>query len=224
MALKQRARREEDKQARRDAILEVAAGLLGRRQFSAITMAEVARRCGLAKGTLYLYFRSKEELFLATLERQLADWFDEVGQSMMRTGSLDPERFGQMMANSVAQRETLADLLTILHTVLERNIDPDTALAFKRMLRDKLVTGGKVLEAVLPQVSQGGGAILLLRIHALVVGLRQMSDPAPSVAEVLAQDDLALLRIDFETELAASITALLRGMQSPAANEAPAAS
>ena len=222
MALKQRARREEDKQARRDAILEVAAQLLGRGQFSNITMAEVARRCGLAKGTLYLYFRSKEELFLAALEGQLAAWFDDLTRKLAESSELGPESFGRLVASSLAQRETLTDLLAILHTVLERNIDAGTALAFKQMLRDKMVISGQTLEAVLPQIGPGEGAKLLTRIHALVVGLRQMADPSPSVAEVLARDELAVLRVDFENDLALTIRDLLRGMQTKAANDPPA--
>jgi AcrR family transcriptional regulator len=218
MALKQRARKEEDKQARRDAILAVAATMLGRREFNSITMAEVARRCGLAKGTLYLYFGSKEELFLAALERELAAWFDALGEQLARGGATDPDGFGRVVARSLRERDTLTDLLTILHSVLERNIDPDAALAFKRVLKEKLVGGGAVLQRVLPQLQPGGGVRLLVRVHALVVGLRQMADPSPSVAEVLRRDELAVLRVDFEAELAASIAALIRGMASEPAN------
>ena len=218
MALKQRARKQEDKQARRDAILEVAATMLGRREFNSITMAEVARRCGLAKGTLYLYFGSKEELFLAALERELAAWFDALGAQLARGGAIDPDGFGRVVARSLRERDTLTDLLTILHSVLEHNIDPEAALAFKRMLRDKLVDGGAVLQRVLPQMPPGGGVRLLIRVHALVVGLRQMADPSPSVAEVLRREELAVLRVDFEAELAAAIAALIRGMATEPAN------
>ena len=218
MALKQRARKDEDKQARRDAILEVAATMLGRREFNSITMAEVARRCGLAKGTLYLYFATKEELFLAALERELAAWFDALGEQLARTGATDPETFGRAVARSLRERDTLTDLLTILHSVLERNIEPAAALAFKRILRDKLVGGGAVLQGVLPQLPPGSGVRLLVRVHALVVGLRQMADPSGSVAEVLRRDELAVLRIDFEAELAASVAALIRGMANEPAN------
>ncbi len=216
--LKHRARKEEDKQARRDAILDVAATMLGRREFASITMAEVARRCGLAKGTLYLYFGSKEELFLATLERELAAWFDALGEQLARRGNVDANAFGRLVARSLRERDTLTDLLTLLHAVLERNVDPEAALAFKRVLKDKLVHGGAVLQRVMPRLPPGGGVRLLVRIHALVVGLRQMADPPPNIAEVLRRDELAVLRIDFESELAAAIASLIRGMAHEPAN------
>jgi AcrR family transcriptional regulator len=213
VALTQRARKDEDKQARREAILETAAALLGRRQFSTITMADVARRCGLAKGTLYLYFASKEALFLAALEVQLVRWFDHVSTCLIREGEIDAHDFAQLMSSSLADRETLTDLLTILHTVLERNIEPSTALAFKHMLRDKIRAAGQLLEQVLPRLPSGGGVRLLIRVHALVVGLRQMSDPAPEVAEILEREEFAVLRVEFQSELAQALEALVRGME-----------
>lgn len=209
--LKQRARKEEDKLARREAILETAATMLGRRQFATITMAEVARRCGLAKGTLYLYFKSKEELFLATLEREITTWFDDLNREIFSRGPLGVETFARMFAADLATREMLMDLLTILHSVLEQNIETEVALRFKQMLRSQVELGGRELEAALPGLPAGTGHRLLLRFHAFVVGMRQMADPSPTVAAVLQRDELAILRVSFEDELATTVAALIHG-------------
>lgn len=188
--------------------------MVGAQPFQSITMAEVAGRCGLAKGTLYLYFKSKEELFLATLEDEVERWFEAVSQ---RLAAIDPtegnvDEVAGAIAGSLAQRRTLTDLLSILHNVLERNIDPQTAVGFKRMLLGKLTAGAVALESVLPGLRPGMGMRLLLRMNAMVVGLQQMSDPAPAVAAALEEPDLAVMKVDFETELRASLVALIRGM------------
>lgn len=211
MVVRPRARKEEDKLARREAILAVASRSLGRRQYASVTMAEIAERCGVAKGTLYLYFGTKEELFLAALALEIASWFDEIGVELLAKGRTDPRTFAEVVARTLVARATLIDLLPLLHTVLEQNIDGETALRFKRMLRDKLVAGAAVVERALP-LQHGDGVRLLLRTHALVVGLRQMSDPPPAIAEVLARPELHPLQIDFATELLDSLTALVRGM------------
>jgi TetR/AcrR family fatty acid metabolism transcriptional regulator len=61
-----------DKEARRQAILLAARQVFARKGYDPATLEAVAREAGLAKGTLYLYFRDKEDLFfqvvLATLE------------------------------------------------------------------------------------------------------------------------------------------------------------
>jgi AcrR family transcriptional regulator len=51
----------------RDRILAVAERVFGERPFHTVRMDEVARRSGVAKGTLYLYFPGKRELYLAVL-------------------------------------------------------------------------------------------------------------------------------------------------------------
>jgi AcrR family transcriptional regulator len=53
---------------RRNEIIRIAARLFSERSYYDVTMDEVAAKVGVAKGTLYLYFESKEKLYLAILE------------------------------------------------------------------------------------------------------------------------------------------------------------
>ncbi len=55
--------REERKVERREAILAAALEEFSARGFAATRLDDVARRAGVAKGTIYLYFRDKESLF-----------------------------------------------------------------------------------------------------------------------------------------------------------------
>jgi AcrR family transcriptional regulator len=219
MPVKQRARKDEDKLARRRAILDAAARMLRRQGYASLTMAEVARRCHLAKGTLYLYFHSKEALFLAALEHELTQWFDDL---MLGLTTLAPEpdagpaKFAATIASTLAARPTLMDLLSIVHNVLEQNIEPETALSFKRMLVQRLAFGGAVLEQVLPRLPKGAGTKVLLRIYAAVVGLRQLADPSPVVAAVLERPEMEALRVDFEVDLTDMIVDLIVGAQARA--------
>ncbi len=207
-----RARNDDDKLARREMILTIAAECLGRRQYATVTMAEIAERCGLAKGTLYLYFPTKEALFLAALERGLVAWFAALGDSLGRAGKLEAPEFARLIAASLVARESLVDLLALLRTVLEQNIEIEIALSFKRTLRDNIVAGGKVVEAALDGLRPGDGVRLLLRTHALVVGLRQMADPPPALRELVEREDLAELRVDFAAELERTICEIAAGM------------
>src|SRR3972149_9538864 len=91
---RRRARSPEAKSARRAMILAAALPLLEDAELEAVVMDEVARKAGVAKGTLYLYFRTKEELFLGLLERAFEAWFDEldaqlgVGQGWIQASAL----------------------------------------------------------------------------------------------------------------------------------------
>src|SRR5512134_341102 len=54
---------------RRTAILEAALRVWAKRGFDGTSVAEVAREAGLTKGTLYLYFPSKQSLLVEVLRR-----------------------------------------------------------------------------------------------------------------------------------------------------------
>ena len=63
------ASRQEKKRHR---IMEVASRVFAERDYHAVTMDDVARRSGVGKGTLYRYFDSKEDLFIALMDEGLA--------------------------------------------------------------------------------------------------------------------------------------------------------
>ena len=75
MAIRQRAIQAEDKEERHQALLDAAERLLLRSPDRMPSVAEVADEAGLAKGTVYLYFPSKEELLLALHERNVQGFF-----------------------------------------------------------------------------------------------------------------------------------------------------
>ncbi len=61
-------RRQRRKEDRPGEILEAALALFAEKGFAATRLDEVARRAGVSKGTVYLYFASKEELFKSLVE------------------------------------------------------------------------------------------------------------------------------------------------------------
>ncbi|MGE5335525.1 MAG: TetR family transcriptional regulator [Nitrososphaerota archaeon] len=214
MASYQRARKAGEKQQRRQAILDAAWEMFQATPYDALAMASVAEQIGLAKGTMYLYFATKEELFLALAEREMSAWFDEVAARLSeeRPRWDIPDTVGILCATLDA-RPGLTRLLAILSTVLEQNIDLESAIRFKRMVLAHMLQIGALLERRLPFLAPGEGMRVLLRAHALIVGLRHLADPAPVIREALRQPDLAPFNISFADELAASVTALLWGMR-----------
>ncbi|HEX2077430.1 MAG TPA: TetR family transcriptional regulator [Longimicrobium sp.] len=213
-----RARSEEDKQERRNAILMTAWRMYTREpSFAAFTMAALAREAGLAKGTLYLYFRTKEELFLALLENGFGAWFDSMDRRLDDAqGEWTPERAADVVLASIAGRETLARLLSILPGIVEHNVEFDAALRFKRQVMHRAEVTGHRLEARLPFLRAGEGARFLVHLHALVIGVWQLAQPSPVIRRVMEAPELAPARVDFEEDLRLLVSALLKGMRAEA--------
>jgi len=89
------ATRQRRKEARPQELLDAALALFVEKGFAATRSEEVAARAGVSKGTLYLYFPSKEELFKAVVRsnlssliaegQQIADGYDGSTAELLRT-------------------------------------------------------------------------------------------------------------------------------------------
>jgi AcrR family transcriptional regulator len=77
MDYKKRARSKAAKSDRKEAITASAEALLRQLGYDAMTMQAVATEAGLAKGTLYLYFSSREGLILDVYGRLFDTWIDQ---------------------------------------------------------------------------------------------------------------------------------------------------
>lgn len=205
-----RARAAADKARRRQAFLEAARRLFGDADYAGVTMEGVAREAGLSKGTVYLYFRSKEELFLELLIGELEDWFGELLPALHALRGQPAQVLAKGFAVSLVQRPQLTRLLVLLHVVLEHNVKLETARAFKLRLLDVMTPVATTLEDV-RRLAPGQGMRLLLHAHALMVGLLQLTRPSAAVASVLEDPRLAPLKLDFQVELERAMTALLQG-------------
>src|ERR1700744_6637772 len=74
----QRARRPEQREARRQAILDVAEAMLAHDPTAEISLREISRRVGLATSNVLRYFESREAIFLDLLARQSTGWLGEL--------------------------------------------------------------------------------------------------------------------------------------------------
>ena len=208
-----RAMTEAQKQARRADILKVALHRFSLMPYAALSMADTADEAGVAKGTLYLYFRSKEEMFLAIYTDELNVWFDELDRELSEArGEASIAALVKLMGESLVRRPELLRLIAILHTVLEQNLDPATARRFKSWFKERVLKTGRLLEAYLPFLTPGQGARLLLKIDALIIGFQHQAEPSAVMREVLQEEDMALFRVDLREQLLDTLSTLFMGL------------
>jgi AcrR family transcriptional regulator len=90
-----------DRDARRELILDVAQGVFLEEGFANASMSVIAARLGGSKGTLYNYFKSKDDLFNAYVERRCL-WQDEI--FALPTGRETPEETLRRIASAYLKR------------------------------------------------------------------------------------------------------------------------
>jgi AcrR family transcriptional regulator len=203
-SLMKRASTEEAKSKRRATILEKARTWISGHSFSEIRLADMARELGLVRGTLYLYFPSKQDLFAAVLREEMEAWWASFREAPVTTPGPD-------LAGGLSGRELLVRLLSSLHVAIEPGLSADGLRSLKMWFLDFAKRAAADLEQRYPSL-QGEGYAFLLAVYALLVGTSQLAFPPENVRELVSREEaFEGFRIDFGQFLAASIDALYRG-------------
>lgn len=85
-------RREQQKEAKRTALVDAALAVFSRVGFAAAKMDDVAEEAGVSKGTVYLYFDSKEKLFEGMVKAKMSPMLNEVQAVMAQPHESAAER------------------------------------------------------------------------------------------------------------------------------------
>lgn len=75
--------------------------------FQQITLLDISRETSLSRPSIYNYFQSKEEIFLAILGEEYAAWESALAQFAKKAGGLSKDEFVSGLAHTLDGRETL---------------------------------------------------------------------------------------------------------------------
>ena len=133
-----RARTQEAKDARVQLLLDAALDEFVERGFSAARMDDIAARANLSKGTLYIYFDSKEALFNGLIDAVALPKLDQIRQLAASSSSFDAVLTGfSTFAQAAIQESKLPRLLKVL--IGESNNFPDTVRRYRRDVVDRVL-------------------------------------------------------------------------------------
>lgn len=208
------ARSTEQKLAKADAIAAAALALQREVRFEEWTVQQVARRAGVAKGTVFLYFETKEALGLVVARRLLEEWYADLDAQLAGAeNALTPASAAQMVARSLEARSPLRRTLALVGPLMEHNAGRAAVARYRLWLLERSSETGRRLEAALPFLRRGEGVRLLLLVHALVVGYHSMAEPSSTVEAVLSDEALAPMRMDFRRVVAEALWMQLEGLR-----------
>lgn len=119
-----------DRRERADRILDAAAELLLRVGYKRVTVEDVAERAGVGKGTVYLHWANREELFMAVFQRELAATADDLAAGIRA----DP-------AELLLHRLTRANFLAVCRRPLLTALTVADPEVLGKLARDRERTG-----------------------------------------------------------------------------------
>jgi len=202
-----------ERQQRRDSLADHAAVLLARASWSALTVDAVAAAAGVAKGSVFLAFASKEDLGLHVVGRRFDAWFE-------RLVAIDPGRPVPEVANallvSLRHDPLLLPLMALVGPVLEAGCSAAAIVGFKERLARNLAVLIRYWAPRRPDVAADRWLPWFLGVHALIVGAWTVGETSDRVRSALAdRPDLRPLLTRFDDVLVPLLEAELRAMLIP---------
>ena len=117
---------------RREEIINACEALYQTMGFREITLKEIGKATSFSRPTIYNYFETKEEIFLALFQREYDRWNDELTDILERNEKLSKTELSEKIAGSLAGRKQLLKLLSMNHYDMEANSRQEQLVEFKK--------------------------------------------------------------------------------------------
>ena len=194
-----------DADARRAAILDAALRVFGQYGFRRTSMDDIAREAGIGKGTIYLSFGSKDEVFRGLSEALIQRMLDGASAAARMSGGTADRLAGMSAAWFGTYVETIwrsphaAELMDAKHRLVA-GLVAESSGRYRQLVRDVVVAGVASGELDL----EAAGLTADVAAELLIAGARGLESSASAPDEYLRYLD-ALVRV-----MVAGLTASFR--------------
>lgn len=117
--------------ARREEIINSCEELYKNENFKDITIKQIGEKTSFSRTSIYNYFQTKEEIFLALFKREYEKWIEDLNKIYNENDKLSKEEFASNLAHTIENRPTLLKLLSMNLYDMEDNSREEDLVDFK---------------------------------------------------------------------------------------------
>ena len=137
--------------ARQEEIISACEKLYQTMSFKDITLKEIGNETSFSRPTIYNYYQTKEEIFLALFEREYVRWNEELLSILKDNEKLIKEQLAEKLALSIANRKQLLKLLAMNNYDMEENCRPELLTSFKVAYGESIKNVCRILTKFCPE-------------------------------------------------------------------------
>lgn len=158
-------------EARKDEILNACAALYETKGFNEITIKDIGAETTLTRTGIYLYFQTKEEIFLALLAKEYDGWVAEMQAVMANQEQMSREELAAVLARTLTDHPRLLRLLSMNLYEMEANSRPERLTAFKVSFGASLETVEQMLRKYIPEMDEAERQQFLYAFFPFIYGI-----------------------------------------------------
>ena len=140
--------------ARKEEIISACETLYKTMSFKEITIKEIANFTSFTRTSIYNYFETKEEIFLALLTREYDLWTAALQKIISDNEILSADEFAQKIAHSLEERQQLLKILSMNHYDMEENSREENLIEMKKAYGSTMKAVDDCLTKFFPKISE----------------------------------------------------------------------
>ncbi|MCR5793854.1 MAG: TetR/AcrR family transcriptional regulator [Solobacterium sp.] len=156
---------------KREEIINACEQLYRTVSFRGITLKEIGSITSFSRPTIYNYFETKEEIFLALFKREYDRWNEALEGILEGHDKLTKEQLADRIAQSLAERQQLLKLLSMNNYDMEANSRPQMLAAFKQSYGESMKYMKKLLEKFCPEMSEADITDFIYTFYPFMFGI-----------------------------------------------------
>ena len=139
---------------RKEEIINACEKLYENNSFKDITIKSIGEKTTFSRTSIYNYFQTKEEIFLALLKREYERWIEDLNVIYEQNQEMTKEVFADKLANTVTKRKNLLKLLSMNMYDMEENSRMEELIDFKKAYGDAIKTLKKCVDKFFEKISE----------------------------------------------------------------------
>ena len=128
---------EELTNARKEEIIHACARLYETMSFREITIKRIGKETSFTRTSIYNYFQTKEEIFLALFQQEYELWTGDLEELLRTNETFTGEGFAEAVAHTLEKRERLLKLMAMNHYDMEANSRMENLVNSRLPIRDR---------------------------------------------------------------------------------------
>ena len=177
---------EELTHARKEEIIDACAALYETMGFRDITIRDIGAKTSFTRTSIYNYFQTKEEIFLALLQREHEAWIADLEELARQEGGLSVEEFADRMARTLEKRECMLKLESMNLYDMEGSSRMENLVAFKKVYAAAIDEVSRCLERFFPAMTARDIRTFIYAFFPFLFGVYPYAAPTEKQREAMA--------------------------------------
>ena len=139
---------------RREEIINACEELYKKENFKDITIKQIGEKTTFSRTSIYNYFQTKEEIFLALFQREYEKWIEDLNKIYEENEKLITEELANKLAHTIEKRPTLLKLLAMNLYDMEDNSKMEALVEFKQAYGDSIKAVKRCLDKFVTNMNE----------------------------------------------------------------------